>query len=654
MTPKTEPNTATMSTGRMSDAWLFSICVFITSLAFYVTTMSHTVFWWDSGELAANARVLGIAHRPGFPLYILLGHVFGMFPFGEYFYRINFLSALSAAATLGLVGFVWWQLVFGRLRPSSLLEGLIPVSLALIAIGGTYTFWIQAVRTEVYAANIVAIAMLWGCTWQSDRGESGDSSGVRWFWAASLVGGLGMALHHATFASVLPAFFLFFLVVSKRNQWGRNAWVIATALFALGLSVYLYLPIRALQDPELNWGWTRGAKALGWTAVAGTDAYAELAKTSLAALLSRAWAVSQIMIEQLHWGLLLFAIAGIWQWWRKARAWMLMALGIVITNIFVTALLVSEVAETNADIHGYLLPTIVSMAFLVCGGVYTFGRLLASVAKRYLPSPSIRTVLWVSTITMVLLLALAPGIIYSPYCNLSHNRLAHDLGVESISGLRPNGIVFLAGTNWDFVLRGLRYVDGWRPDLTVINRDLLPAGWYRSWLLSKHPELAAYPIPSDSIKLRPKLWAKNLAAAGFPIYWEFTEIDMDMVGQLVPAGHLFELAAKPVDVLGTSLLDEQENFERNSQFYAAAARVPYDYDAKMVWVMNLYRAGMYYESRGLLGRAKELYQRALSVAPMDETVLAAYVRVAPDRGFAFILRQDLTDPAKQGNVLPTP
>ena len=122
----------------------------------------------------------------------------------------------------------------------------------------------------------------------------------------------------------------------------------------------------------------------------------------------------------------------------------------------------------------------------------------------------------------------------------------------------------------------------------------------------------------------------------------------------MPAGHLFEVASKPVDVLGTSLLHEQENFERNSQFYGNAAKVPYDYDAKMVWVMNLYRAGMYYESRGLLGRAKELYQRALSVAPMDETVLAAYVRVAPDHGFAFILRQDLSDPAKRGNVLPTP
>ena len=650
-----DPELLDSSADGNETAWLFAVSVFVVSLGFFVTTLSHTVFWWDSGELAANAKVLGIAHRPGFPLYIILGRVFGMFPFGEYFYRINFLSALSAAATLGIAAFVWWKMLFVRLKSASLLEGLIPLTLALVAVGGTYTFWIQAVRTEVYAANILAITLLWACAWQIyvARDQS-RTDGVRWLWAGAFIGGLGMCLHHATFASVLPAFFLFFLAAGWGRRWGLKAWGGAAALFVLGLTVYLYLPIRAQQDPPLNWGWTRDAKALGWSAVAATDAYRDIAGTSLVALMTRAYQISEIVVEQLHWGLLLFAVAGLWQWLRRARAWALLAVGIVVMNILVTALLVSDVAETNADIHGYLLPTIMSMAFLVCGGVFTFGRLLASVAHRYLPSLSIRRTLWISAIVMVLLLALAPGIIYGPYCNLSQNRLAHDLGVESIAGLRANGIVFLAGTNWDFVLRGLRYVDGWRPDLTVVNRDLLPAAWYRAWLFSKHPELVNYPIPSDSVKLRPKQWAKNLASAGFPVYWEFTETDLDMVGQLVPAGHFFELAPKPVDVLGTTLIDEQEGFERRSRFYGAAAQVPYDYDAKMVWVMNLYRAGMYYESRGLLGRAKELYQRALSAAPVDEKLLAAYVRVAPTHGFAVVSRSEMRPGQATGKVSPTP
>jgi hypothetical protein len=640
---------------RTNSAWVFATTIFVAALAFYVTTLSRTVFWWDSGELAANARVLGIAHRPGFPLYVLLARVFGMFPFGEYFYRINFLSALSAAATLGIAGFVWWQLIFRRLRPASYLEGLVPLVLAMLAMGGTYTFWIQAVRTEVYAANILAIALLWACGWQVyDGGATGRSDGSRWLWAAAFVAGLGMGLHHATFASVLPAFFLFFAAAGRGRKWGMRTWGGAVALFVLGLTVYLYLPIRAQQDPPLNWGWTRGVKGLGWSAVVAADAYGDIVRTSLLGLLTRAHQISDIVVEQFQWGLLLFAVAGLWQWWRRARAWALMALGIVATNILVTALLVSEVAETNADIHGYLLPTMVSMAFLIAGGVYAFGRLLARVARRYLPSPSVRRVLWVSTVCMVLLLALAPGIIYGPYCNLSGNHLAHDFGVESIARLRSNGIVFLAGTNWDFVLRGLRYVDGWRPDLTVVNRDLLPAGWYRAWLFSKHLELADYPIPSDSVRLLPKQWAKTLAGAGFPVYWEFTEIDLDLVRQLVPAGHLFELTSRPIDVLGPSLIGEQEEFERRSRFYGAAERVPYDYDAKLVWVMNLYRAGMYYESRGLLGRAKELYQRALSVAPLDEDVIAAYVRVAPNHGFAVIPRPDTKTTREHGKVPPTP
>ena len=45
--------------------------------------------------------------------------------------------------------------------------------------------------------------------------------------------------------------------------------------------------------------------------------------------------------------------------------------------------------------------------------------------------------------------------------------------------------------------------------------------------------------------------------------------------------------------------------------------------------MNLYRAGMYYEARGLLGRAKDMYQRALSLRPQENKLLRAYLRVAP-------------------------
>ena len=104
---------------------------------------------------------------------------------------------------------------------------------------------------------------------------------------------------------------------------------------------------------------------------------------------------------------------------------------------------------------------------------------------------------------------------------------------------------------------------------------------------------------------------------------------MDLTPQLVPAGHLFELQGETVDVLAPNLMEEQEDFERSSKFYGEPEQVMYDFDAKLVWVMNLYRAGMYYESRGLYTRAKALYERALSLSPYESKVLMAFMRVSP-------------------------
>ena len=76
-------------------SWFAGVGTFILALVVYASTMCRTVFWWDSGELVANASILGIPHRPGFPLYVLVARVFGLPPLGDYFYRINFLSVFS-------------------------------------------------------------------------------------------------------------------------------------------------------------------------------------------------------------------------------------------------------------------------------------------------------------------------------------------------------------------------------------------------------------------------------------------------------------------------------------------------------------------------------------------------------------------------------
>src|SRR5437763_1065339 len=80
--------------------------VFLVALVLYSWTLAPTVTLTDSGELILAAYGLGVAHPPGFPLWVMLAHLASLAPAGSVAVRINFSSAGVAAcacATLPLV-----------------------------------------------------------------------------------------------------------------------------------------------------------------------------------------------------------------------------------------------------------------------------------------------------------------------------------------------------------------------------------------------------------------------------------------------------------------------------------------------------------------------------------------------------------------------
>src|SRR6266436_229350 len=76
---------------------VLALAVFIVSFALYALTLAPTVTLVDSGELILAARSLGVAHPPGFPLYVLLAHLATLVPIGNVAVRVNFASAIFAA-----------------------------------------------------------------------------------------------------------------------------------------------------------------------------------------------------------------------------------------------------------------------------------------------------------------------------------------------------------------------------------------------------------------------------------------------------------------------------------------------------------------------------------------------------------------------------
>ena len=84
-------------------------------LVVYLHTMAPTVFPLDSAELATAAVSLGIVHGPGYPVYLLLAHLFTYLPVGDIAYRVNLLSAFASASTVFLLVYLLQSITERRL-----------------------------------------------------------------------------------------------------------------------------------------------------------------------------------------------------------------------------------------------------------------------------------------------------------------------------------------------------------------------------------------------------------------------------------------------------------------------------------------------------------------------------------------------------------
>lgn len=150
--------------------WLGPLLVGLALLPVYLSTMSRTVGQADTFEFQVVAPQLGIAHPTGYPLYLLLGKLFSLLPFGSVAWRINVGTAVLATIALIFFFKFLWEL-WGEAETAVL---------GAVVMGLTSTFWSQAIAAEVYALHALIICVaLWLMRWAGDwRLEIGNLQGI--------------------------------------------------------------------------------------------------------------------------------------------------------------------------------------------------------------------------------------------------------------------------------------------------------------------------------------------------------------------------------------------------------------------------------------------------------------------------------------------
>ena len=205
--------------------------VFLLLFAVYLATLLPGLGGTeDTPKFQYIGAVLGTAHDPGYPLYILLTHAWSRLPLGTLAYRINVFSAVWGAAACAFV--------FLAMRSLHVRRWTAAVVACAMGLGGT--FWQHSVFAEVYTltAALTAATVLALLVWDATRR-------LRWLYAAVAAASLAFGAH-LIFVGSLPAIVLFVLAALRWRLPWRVALVSALIVVA-GLAQYGYVWVRTVQ-----------------------------------------------------------------------------------------------------------------------------------------------------------------------------------------------------------------------------------------------------------------------------------------------------------------------------------------------------------------------------------------------------------------------
>ena len=525
-------------------------------LLLYLVTLAPATAMWDASEYIAAVRVLGLPHPPGNPLFVLLGHTFGLLPIApDYAQRINIMAALCSALSAG----VWFLVAdralhgWGLSRPVRLVGG----ALATLVGATAFTVWNQSVVNEkVYTVALLFVAVV---TWLMVRWTD-DPDGPRADRILVLVAyllGLGYTNHPAGFLA-LPAVGVAVLARRPATLLRWRVVVTAFAALLLGLTPFLYEPIRSAHFPRINLG-------------EPTACTTELTLACTLDPLTADRLISNIRREQYGQNPVTVRQAPItaqvgmwwhyfrWQWLRDARgehplaqgflAVLFLALGIaggvlhwrrdrrtfwyVGTLIFTVSLglvyylnfkygysqapeLGSAVEREVRDRDYFYLWSFSTWGIWVALGLVGIWQAVAGVTSGAAAGERRR----LAFASPLLAIALVPLVVNWADASRAGETFTREWAIDLLNSVEPYGVILTNGDNDTFPLWYAQEVEGVRQDVTVLVTSLLGTDWYARQLV-RNP-VRPYDAARGPALYRDREWP---TPAGPPVDLTLAQVD---------------------------------------------------------------------------------------------------------------------------------
>lgn len=476
-----QPGKKTKGTAKQSPvdgqiSRLLVLVLFVASFCLFAITSSPSIGWMDSPEFVAQAVSLGIAHSPGHPLPALLGRFASLIPVGDIVWRVNLMSSLCAAASISLLFLCGITLLSPSPPRRHIGHRYLMASVFACIVAVSWAFWSNAVRAEVYALQaLLSLAALFFVLQYLRTTRPQD------LLLAAFIFALGLANHHLlTLVLFLPSAGI--IIVGKTRPSLRLS-MHSAALGMVGLCALLYLPIRSLTHPLVNFGAPHTLERFAWT-LSGAAFSKSVSTSHTAPPLHDFFDILVALSSALSLPLLLMGVAG---GLLALRSWRTQPAGILLVTIAVLCVGVRVLLgfdSGTSDHHAYLFPAIAATAMLA---LLALVRLcdLALHAKRPLPNaPAIAT---------FALALIVPITLYSNWgrTSSSHAYVSDDVAHWEIESLPPYSLVLTAYFQTTFRQWALSVVEGTRPDIVLLDRSFLSYPGMDEEAKRRNPELSA-------------------------------------------------------------------------------------------------------------------------------------------------------------------
>jgi len=443
--------------------------------AVYMATLAPSVTFFDSGEFLTATASLGSAHSPGYPLFLMYAKAFTWIPLGNVAFRVNMATAFSSSlACLGVYLLTLALLKKEQLAVNEQFSMFIVKSAALaaaVAFAVTPRLWLQSNHDKPYPllAFMTSIIFYLLLKWREHYAD-GDERPA-YVYVSTFLAGLAMGLHQ-TVVLLLPAWFLLIVLADWRMLTRVKELVLATAFAMVGFSVHLYLPLRATQNPLLNWGDSKTSPQFLWHFL--RKGYPEEPHPRDLALLWEQIKAFNVPREFTWLGALL-ALFALFCLWKRQRHIVIAYLAAVCAFLAVIAGYFNTLPDMIFLTEEFFTPLYLLTSVLV--GVGLFNVLKFAIRNASLPE---RYGFKVYSLVLVLMFALPVSLCaVNYYENDQHNNyIAYDYATNSLRSLPQNAVMFTWGDSGAFPLWYLQGVERMREDLDLPHTPHLVFDWY--------------------------------------------------------------------------------------------------------------------------------------------------------------------------------